>query len=81
MLDKDEVRLFYDAMWSRFDRGLNRHERDRFAAILSLVEALSRPVPAILDAGCGPGKLTSRLASYGPVVGVDWSATGVAGVS
>jgi cyclopropane fatty-acyl-phospholipid synthase-like methyltransferase len=77
MLDKDEVRRFYDDMWSRFGRDLNRHERDRFGSIVSILEGLERPNPAILDAGCGLGKLSERLAAYGQVTGVDWSETAV----
>jgi SAM-dependent methyltransferase len=75
--DKDEVRQFYDNLWSTFDRGLSRHERDRFAAIVWLLEGLERPNRGILDAGCGLGKLSERLISYGDVTGVDWSETGV----
>lgn len=78
MLDKDEVRRFYDEMWSSFDRGIGRHERDRFAAILAIVEELHRPNSAILDAGCGLGKLVERLAAHGETSGVDWSDQGVA---
>jgi 2-polyprenyl-3-methyl-5-hydroxy-6-metoxy-1,4-benzoquinol methylase len=77
MLDKDELRSFYDRMWSHYDRGLNRHERHRFGAVLALVETLERPNCAILDAGCGLGKLSERLLAYGDVTGVEWSARAV----
>jgi cyclopropane fatty-acyl-phospholipid synthase-like methyltransferase len=78
MLDKDELQSFYNRMWSEFDRGLGRHERDRLAAILSIVETLERPNRIILDAGCGIGKFAEWLTQYGSVTGVDWSETGVA---
>jgi len=64
-------------MWSHYDRGLNRHERDRFAAIIALVRHLERPNKAILDAGCGLGKLAERLLPFGEVTATDWSDAGV----
>jgi len=76
-LDKDDIRAFYNRMWSHYDRGLNRHERDRFAAIIALVRKLDRPNKAILDAGCGLGKLAELLLPYGKVTATDWSDAGV----
>jgi len=76
-LDKDDIRAFYNRMWSHYDRGLNRHERDRFAAIIALVRKLERRNKAILDAGCGLGKLAELLLPYGKVTATDWSDAGV----
>jgi 2-polyprenyl-3-methyl-5-hydroxy-6-metoxy-1,4-benzoquinol methylase len=76
-LDKNDVRAFYNRMWSHYDRGLSRHERERFAAVIALVRGLERSNKAILDAGCGLGKLSELLLPYGEVTATDWSDAGI----
>jgi 2-polyprenyl-3-methyl-5-hydroxy-6-metoxy-1,4-benzoquinol methylase len=68
---------FYDGLWGREPQALNRHERDRFAAVFSLLRGLRRPNARILEAGCGTGKLASRLQAFGEVTALDWSEVGL----
>jgi cyclopropane fatty-acyl-phospholipid synthase-like methyltransferase len=77
--DPAVVRAFYDQLWSTEQPDLNRHERARFACVLELATRLQRPLPSILDAGCGVGKLSALLAHLGPVTGTDWSESGLEG--
>src|SRR5688572_29621371 len=52
-VNPEEIRAFYDDLWSRESPETNRHERARFAEIFALAAGLRRPAPEILDAGCG----------------------------
>ena len=72
-----DVRAFYDDLWQREGEALTRHERDRVAALLALIPGLPRPLPTILEAGCGAGKLAARLRRFGDVTALDWAEGGL----
>ena len=52
-------------------------ERLRHDQIISVVKSANRSNLNILDMGCGRGLLAKRLADYGRVTGLDWSAVAI----
>ena len=61
--------------WDRQQEGYLPYREERFTALIDAVEAGSgRPDPLVLDLGCGPGSLASRLLDRLPdatVVAID----------
>lgn len=55
-------------------------EAPRYAVLISYMTALHPDAPSILDVGCGPGVLRSRIGSrpIGRYVGIDHSAVAIA---
>ncbi len=48
--------------WDRQQEGFLPYREERFTALIDAVEAgTGRPDPLVLDLGCGPGSLSSRL--------------------
>lgn len=70
-------RAYYDRRWTATG-DMNPLERERAAAILSLLGRTGLREPRILDLGCGRGRLTAMLSEAGKATGVDLSAEAVA---
>jgi SAM-dependent methyltransferase len=74
MLATDTARNWLDR-WDRQQEVYVTDREERFAVVGDVVEAaVGRPEPLIVDLGCGPGSLASRLADRVPqarVVGID----------
>jgi len=70
---------YYDSLWAR-SRKLDQHHKCRLHAIEKLLKSLPAPDKGrhrILELGCGSGMITTLLARYGEIVGVDQSAVGI----
>ncbi|MCL2700311.1 MAG: methyltransferase domain-containing protein [Phycisphaerae bacterium] len=75
---------FYDQFWSANSpagsamRGTeNAWERARHDKVIGALRSMTRGRLAMLDFGCGRGLMARRLAEFGDVTGVDWSASGI----
>jgi 2-polyprenyl-3-methyl-5-hydroxy-6-metoxy-1,4-benzoquinol methylase len=68
---------YYDRHFQDFEYA-NSLQLERAFSILEALWRSEIPSPRILDFGCGPGWLTNVLASFGPTVGVDLSASSIA---
>lgn len=69
----EQVRAFYDQLWSTQDR-LNSWELDRATTILREIVRLQQREPRICELGCGRAVLTAALDLLaGPATGVDIS--------
>jgi SAM-dependent methyltransferase len=70
---------FYDSLWSR-TRRMDQHHKCRIHVIDKLMRLTPPPrgqKRKILELGCGSGMISSYLATYGNLVGVDQSVVGI----
>lgn len=74
MLEPETARAWVES-WDRQQATFFDDREERFQAVLDVLEhTLDRPDPLVLDLGCGPGSLTSRLLARFPqarVIAVD----------
>jgi len=79
---------FYDQFWTdksqppagdgaSTDAPENAWERARHDKVVHVIRTGARGPIDMLDLGCGRGLLARRLAEFGQVTGVDWSAAGI----
>lgn len=69
----DSQRAFWNGWDTRYlqDSALGQEAIERGEAVLSLLRTCARKNPHIIEFGSGNGWLAEKLASFGPVTGID----------